>query len=169
MTKEQHQTLLNLKVQQQNEHLPCPRCGKDTMADNVNRNALSRQADIMVCDVCGTSEALLAVKGEQLPIGEWACMRPTVDFKTLSGDQVWESLQGAQTHCLCYLFERWRDECEYEDFKEFQELAHSVCPGLVRLEPNPFHAVFDSADGPLTIRFESTDEEISIIAELDEE
>ena len=169
MTKEQHQTLLNLKVQQQNEHLPCPRCGKDTMADNVNRNALSRHADIMICNACGTSEALLAVKGEQLPIDEWACMKPPVDYKTLSQDKIWEDLQGSQMRCLCYLYDRWQDESQYEDFKEFQEIAHSVCRGLIRLEPDPFRAVFDSVDGEFILRFERDEDGITAIADLEEE
>ncbi len=38
--------------------LPCPRCGKWKMKPELHTNALSRRADIYVCDCCGTLEAL---------------------------------------------------------------------------------------------------------------
>lgn len=39
--------------------LPCPRCGKLTMKMRLHSNALSRQVPgIMICDQCGTEEAL---------------------------------------------------------------------------------------------------------------
>ena len=75
---EQHikQTLDDLKVRQDaGEQMPCPRCGADAMDDNPVRNALSRQADISVCDACGTNEAIRAFSGNPLPLCEWACMR----------------------------------------------------------------------------------------------
>lgn len=41
------------------EHMPCPRCGRETMKANIHTNALSRHADIYICDTCGTEEDLL--------------------------------------------------------------------------------------------------------------
>lgn len=46
------------KAQESGAVLPCPRCGRMTMKDNLNTNALSRRADIYICDRCGTAEAL---------------------------------------------------------------------------------------------------------------
>ena len=43
------------------------------MKANVHTNALSRQADIMVCDACGMEEALRAFSHSALPLSEWAC------------------------------------------------------------------------------------------------
>ena len=48
--------------------LPCPRCGQYNME---MRNALSRQADVNVCSVCGMREAILAEKGENFPLEAW--------------------------------------------------------------------------------------------------
>ena len=44
--------LADLKARQESgEHMPCPRCGRDTMKPALYTNALSREADgIMVCD-----------------------------------------------------------------------------------------------------------------------
>lgn len=43
------------KTAQVNGLLPwCPRCGRDTMTPDLLTNALSRKADIMICDECGT-------------------------------------------------------------------------------------------------------------------
>ena len=53
--------------------LPCPRCGKLTMKMRLLSNALSRRVPgIMICDQCGTEEALDAMAGkpkaERLPL-----------------------------------------------------------------------------------------------------
>ena len=66
--------LADLKARQETgEHLPCPRCGKDTMKPALCTNALSRVADgIFVCDDCGTQEALLAFMQNPMPVDEWA-------------------------------------------------------------------------------------------------
>lgn len=50
----------------------CPRCGKDRMAEDVVHNALSRAADVQVCDCCGTAEALAAMVKEPDPLTRWA-------------------------------------------------------------------------------------------------
>lgn len=49
----------------------CPRCGAKSMDDNVYRNALSRRADIQVCDLCGTQEAILGMTDSDIPLSEW--------------------------------------------------------------------------------------------------
>lgn len=36
----------------------CPRCGCDRMSKDATRNALSRRADIYICDTCGAMEAI---------------------------------------------------------------------------------------------------------------
>ena len=50
----------------------CPRCGHFRMDEQPARNALSRAADIQICDVCGMDEAIRAYTGQELPIREWA-------------------------------------------------------------------------------------------------
>ncbi len=56
---------------QRGDRYPCPRCGADAMADDPIRNALSRQANIYVCDACGTDEAIRAYTGNEIPLTEW--------------------------------------------------------------------------------------------------
>ena len=49
----------------------CPRCGAP-MPGKTSRHALSRQADIMICDSCGTEEAIEAVGAvERMPLMKW--------------------------------------------------------------------------------------------------
>ena len=51
MTERMERKLLDLKARQQDgEHMPCPRCGEDRMKEPVHTNALSRMADVYVCD-----------------------------------------------------------------------------------------------------------------------
>ena len=49
----------------------CPRCGEERMRDVTTHNSLSRQADVYVCEVCGTEEAIYAMKGTPLPLDYW--------------------------------------------------------------------------------------------------
>lgn len=60
------------KAQMPGSSRMCPRCGRHAMDENPARNALSRAAKIQICDACGTDEALRAMNGNELPIGEWA-------------------------------------------------------------------------------------------------
>ena len=46
------------KAQTAGAVLPCPRCGKMKLKEELGENALSRRADICVCSSCGTEEAL---------------------------------------------------------------------------------------------------------------
>ena len=55
--------------------LPCPRCGHWRMSPKVARNALSRHAEIMVCDICGVDEAARVFSDTILPITSWWCVR----------------------------------------------------------------------------------------------
>ena len=52
----------------------CPRCG-EVMPGPRTRHAISRWADITVCDSCGTIEALeQAGLAEKLPLMKWRCI-----------------------------------------------------------------------------------------------
>ena len=107
--------LADLKARQEaGEHMPCPRCGKDTMKPALYTNALSRVADgIMVCDDCGTQEALLAFMQNPMPVDEWAFLNPdlpSVDFKDLPGKAVWEQIRMDHGPALISIFKRWTQE-----------------------------------------------------------
>jgi len=76
MTDAQRNWLLDFKARQEaGEHLPCPRCGRNTMKPHLYANALSRAADILICDACGTDEGVRAFIGKPMPMEEWACMK----------------------------------------------------------------------------------------------
>lgn len=53
--------------------LPCPRCGKMTMNERIETNALSRRAGIYICDKCGLFEAVEDTIDSPLrkPLEEW--------------------------------------------------------------------------------------------------
>lgn len=53
----------------------CPRCGRMTVKDRLHTNALSRYADIYICDMCGMDEAIKDTTGQALPLKEWAIAR----------------------------------------------------------------------------------------------
>lgn len=166
MTERQKAALLDLKARQEKgEHMPCPRCGRDTMKPAIHTNALSRHADIYVCDECGTAEAILKFMSNPMPIKEWACFEPAQspsDFKSLPVSVIWERVQKEHMSTLMSLYERWQDECEYEDFEDYRAAAFGKCPGLTQLWPSPFRAEYDAADGRLVLRFRMTHDRIEV-------
>ena len=50
----------------------CPRCGRMTIKEKLHTNALSRYAEVYICDACGTDEALRDYVLDPLPLTEWA-------------------------------------------------------------------------------------------------
>lgn len=73
MTDHTKQSLPDLKAHQQSgSYRLCPRCGKDTMKQPLHTNALSRHADIYICDACGMEEAILDYTHAPLLIEAWA-------------------------------------------------------------------------------------------------
>ena len=160
----------HLKARQDaGEHMPCPRCGRDTMKKSIHTNAISRHADIYICDACGTEEALLKFMHNPLPMHEWVCLRLTQrasDFKTLPAEAIWERVQDTQIPFLMSLYERWQDEHNYEDFNDYRAAAFENCPGLTQLWERPFRAEYAAADGKLVLRFRFTDEGIEVAADI---
>ena len=170
MTDRIRKALGDLKARQDaGEHMPCPRCGRDRMKKNIHTNALSRHADIYICDACGTEEALLKFMHNPLPMCEWAYFRlkqKASDFKTLPAEQIWKRVQDAQLSFLMNLYERWQDEHEYEDFNDYRADAFESCPGLTALWAQPFRAEYAAADGTLVLRFRFSDEGIEVAADI---
>lgn len=170
MTDRSGKALGDLKARQDaGEHMPCPRCGRDTMKKSIHTNALSRQADIYICDACGTEEALLKFMHNPLPMREWACFQPVQrpsDFKTLPAEEIWERVQDTQIPFLMNLYERWQDEQEYEDFSEYRAAAFESCPGLTALWAQPFRAEYAAVDGKLVLRFRFADEGIEVAVDI---
>lgn len=57
--------------QKDGEFNVCPRCGRKSMRDKLLHNALSRRADIYVCDNCGMVEALRDATQNADDVTEW--------------------------------------------------------------------------------------------------
>ena len=170
MTDKIRKALDDLKARQDaGEHMHCPRCGRDTMKKNIHTNALSRHADIYICDDCGTEEALLKFMSNPLPVKEWACFRPAQppsDFKTLIAEAIWKRVQDTQVPFLMSLYERWLEERAYEDFSEYRAAAFENCPGLTQLWERPFRAEYAAVNGKLVLRFRLTNEGIEVAADI---
>lgn len=59
----------------------CPRCGQLTVKERLVTNALSRHADVYICDACGMDEAIRDMKNDPLQLRDWAItkMRSTLN------------------------------------------------------------------------------------------
>jgi len=156
--------------QKAGEHMPCPRCGRDTMKPSLCTNALSRHADgIYICDECGGSESLLDFMNNPLPIEMWAIFRvPQLesDLKDLPGTEVWERIRMEHGPILIGIYMRWLKEKPGASFTPYRWEAYKQCPGLTEIWEQPFHVKYDVADGKLILRFRMTDEGVEIAADV---
>lgn len=161
------QKLLDLKVAQEaGKYTLCPRCGQNTMNPVLCRNALSRIADIMVCDVCGVDEAKLAFMRAPGTLYTWAGLqpdRPASDFKTLPGKEVWERICREQKLTLSELYERFESG---EESEAVRLCAFESCPGLTQIWTQPFQMNYEAADGTVAIRFKRTADGLEMAADL---
>ena len=167
MSKGIQEALLYLRARQEaGEHMPCPRCGRDTMKHAIHTNALSRHADgIYVCDDCGTAEAMLDFMQNPLPLDCWAVFReerPSGDFKEVSGAEAWEEIRITQLPFLTHLFEHWQDVCDVERFDTYRQDTLKQCKGLIDIWEQPFHVRYAVKDGELTVRFRATEHGVEV-------
>ena len=153
MNKRHESTLADLKARQlAGEHMKCPRCGLFTMKPAIHTNALSRHADIYICNGCGMEEAVLAFASAPLPMHRWAAFqpeRPASDFIARSSSDVLSEVMRTQVPFLIETFRQLdRGELDSEDAR-YDVLSH--CAGLVDFGTSPFHALYDTADGKVQI------------------
>lgn len=162
MSEEIQNALLDLKARQEaGEHMACPRCGRETMKEKIHTNALSRHADLYICDECGTAEALLDMMSNPLPLACWAAFReqpPKSDLKTLTSREAMERVREERVPFLTELYERWQAAPPDTDFEAYRREAVRNCPGLTQIWEQPFQAKYCTADGYLLIEFRTNDE-----------
>jgi predicted RNA-binding Zn-ribbon protein involved in translation (DUF1610 family) len=155
--------LADLKARQlAGEHLPCPRCGMDTMKDALHTNALSRHADIYICDLCGNNEAMLDFMRNPLPVEDWSCMLKHNDgFQPDTIEMYIDTITSEHIHILTALYRRWLDEQVQDDFRAYRDEARKRCPGLTELWTQPFQAEYRAKDGSRAlVRFRIRDGDI---------
>ena len=158
--------LLDLKARQESgQHMTCPRCGRDTMKEPIHTNALSRSADLYVCDECGTCEALLAFMKNPMQLEDWACFKPKCppsDLETLALNQAIQQLDEIQIPYLSELFARWLDDKTCTDFEAYRREATENCPGIQELWPDPFRAIFFSRHFRIHVRFKRVNDRVEV-------
>ena len=132
----------------------CPRCGEDTMKPCLHTNALSRQYDIMVCDLCGMDEAKMAFMGAPKPLAHWACLNEQRrgDFKDTPQAQALSRIEETQLSYLLELFRYWLTQPD-TDWEAWRLDAYDHCPGLTTLWFEPFVARYTVAEGTLVLSF----------------
>ena len=155
MTEKLKKRFADLKARQEaDEHMRCPRCGADTMKEPVHTNALSRIADIYICDACGSAEAMLAFMKQQYPLTSWSAFqpeRPESDFRDLPAGEVLMRVQLEQIGMLTDICTKCMNDPEHA--AEYRLEAFGSSPGLTELWTQPFQAKYDAADGAVLIRF----------------
>ena len=160
--------LLHLKAKQHAEsETLCPRCGQNKLKSPLTHNALSRYADLYVCDECGLTEAGLAMMNNPLPLEQWAVFHdnsPRLDFKALSMQEAVVRILSSQMEDLLRLHKAWVLREEGQSFDALRIQALTTCSGMVDLWENPFCAVYLARDGKVLVRFrwDGTNSEIAV-------
>lgn len=160
--------LADLKARQEcGEYTLCPRCGRDSMKPDLYTNALSRSADIMVCDTCGVDEAKLAFMGAPMTLYQWAGLQPEKplgDFKDTPAEEAWKRICKEQANTITRLYHRFADGGE--DVCEIRFEAFESCPGLTQIWTEPYHMRYACKDGTLLIQFKETSTGLEMEASL---
>ena len=158
----------DLKARQESgEYTLCPRCGLPTMKKDLYTNALSRIADIMVCDTCGLDEAKLAFMGSPNTLYQWAGLQPAKpagDFKETTAEEAWKKICKEQANTITKLYHRFADHGESGEEIRFD--AFENCPGLTQIWTEPYHMRYACKDGTLLIQFKETDTGLEMTASL---
>ena len=159
--------LAELKKQQENgTYTLCPRCGNRMLKPELYTNATSRLADIMICDLCGQEEAVLAFMRNPGTVYSWDALqprRPASDFKALTGAEAWERIKAEQAGMIFGLqkmFEDGKADLEIR-FEAFESL-----PGLTQIWTSPFYLRYGVADGTVSVRVVRTGSGMELAAEL---
>ena len=167
MTERMRKALTDLKARQESgAYTLCPRCGLNTMKPDLYTNALSRHADIMVCDQCGTDEAMKVFMGAPMSMYQWAGLqpvRPDGDFREYTGRDTWSILKDRHASVMFRLFRRYLDG---EEPEEIRFLAFESIPGLTQIWTEPYQMKFRCRDGSLIVRFRKLSEGWEMEADL---
>jgi len=154
-------------AQEAGVHTRCPCCGEDTMKPFLHTNALSRCADIMICDLCGMDEAKMAFMGAPKPLAHWACLNPVrEDFKDTPRAQALSRIEETQISFLQDLYRYWLAQPAGVDWEAHRLDAYDRCPGLTTLWFEPFVARYTVAEGVLVISFRMRDGAAQYAADL---
>ena len=163
--------LADLKAMQENgKYTLCPRCGRKTMKPDLYTNALSRAADIMVCDTCGMDEAKLAFMGSPTSLYQWAALQPEKpqgDFKALTAEEAWKRICDEQANTITRLYHRFADG--KADANETRYEAFESCLGLTQIWTEPYHMRYQCKNGTLLIQFKETETGLEMTASLVDE
>ena len=155
MTDTIRQRLLDLKAAQDADTpMRCPRCGADTMKQPIHTNALSRHAELYICDSCGTAEALLDFMGQTYPLYQWSAFepqKPPADFKARPACDVLAEVLQTQMDILNQTYTLCRDDLDNAMWHRND--AFESCAGLTDLILEPFHAKYSCADGSVLVQF----------------
>ena len=157
MTEHMERRRLDLIARQQaGEYMACPRCGMDVMKTPVHTNALSRAADVYICDACGSTEAMLAYMHQSSPLSGWAAFRPkrlSCDLQARPAGEALPEIVGRQMAALTRIYRLCRDDPDNAEWYRLE--AFESCPGLTELWTQPFYAKYQAADGAVILMFKT--------------
>ena len=159
MTGRSQRILDDLKARQRaGEYMVCPRCGMDVMKTPVHTNALSRAADVYICDACGSTEAMLAYMKQPSPLSRLGGLPSQTPARRPPARPAGEALPeivGRQMAELTRIYRLCRDDPDNAEWYRLE--AFESCPGLTELWPQPFQANYRAGDGTVVVRLK-TDE-----------
>lgn len=151
MTERSQRILDDLKARQRaGEYMVCPRCGMDVMKTPVHTNALSRAADIYICDACGSTEAMLAYMHQSSPLSGWAAFRPkrlSCDLQARPAGEALPEIVGRQMAELTRIYRLCRDDPDNAEWYRLE--AFESCPA----SPNCGRSPFRRTTAPTTARW----------------
>lgn len=156
MTDQMKNRLADLVARQAaGEHMCCPRCGHDSMKDDILQNGLSRHVDnVYICPDCWVQEANLDVMNRELLLIQWAAFRPKRPenpYKNIEAEEAADLIEQEQISTLHDIFRLCQQDPE--NSMEYRARAFESCPGMTELWTQPFMATYETQTEPVVVQF----------------
>ncbi len=80
-------------------------------------------------------------------------MKSNYNLNTKSIDETFDDFEKNHAGPIANIFDRWLDECEYEDFKDYRDVIKKTVPNCIKVTSKPFQLVIACTDGQLFFKF----------------
>lgn len=80
-------------------------------------------------------------------------MKSNYNLETKTIKESWEEFEEKYAISIVNIFDRWLNENEYEDFKDYRNLIKKKVPNCIKVTSKPFQLVIACTDGQLFFKF----------------
>ena len=81
-------------------------------------------------------------------------------------NELWKNVNENHTEFLCYLWERWQDEKEYEDIQDYLTAIQARIPEAYKMTKRPFGVHCKCDDGSIHIQIKRSGNYLKVFGKM---